>query len=102
MEGDWVEFMPFVEEHYQCPEETYPDYGWAPKTSPPTKAPTPSLDCASFKNENECGKQPLHCVWEKKKLPRDCTHKNKYSTPCSCACREKRGSMGKKFCCKVE
>jgi beta-glucanase (GH16 family) len=32
MEVDWVRFTPF-DEPYECPDESYPDFGWAPDTS---------------------------------------------------------------------
>ena len=38
MEVDWVRFTPF-DEIYECPSESYPDFGWSPSTSftePPT------------------------------------------------------------------
>lgn len=51
MEIDWVRYTPF-DEAYECPDESYPDFGWAPDTSfaestaekcgpAPTPAPVP-------------------------------------------------------------
>jgi len=41
MEVDWISFTPFLDETFQCPEESYPNDGWAP---PSEESQSPSSE----------------------------------------------------------
>jgi hypothetical protein len=79
MEIDWVKFTPF-DEMYECPDESYPDFGWSLATNfneAPASKKCPSGGCINSSLPMLVNKITKQCNWvARKNTTKRCNLKN--------------------------